>query len=138
MNLKKSLSVLIFAILFAISGQAKTNPGDSSKCATIYLYRVKGSVSKSTTFNVEFNDSTAWLSEDNKRSIIKYCKPGELKISANQNGKSFIRLQIEPGKVYYVRCSLSAGVMYRLQANFKQVDEATAKRQIEEIEAQNP
>jgi hypothetical protein len=133
MTPKKLIGLFFIALMATTAVQAQSAPAvDSSKCATIYLYRTKGTLTKMVTYMVSINGKDVWQTKENEKVSVIHCKPGEVEVLGYAASKSWARFDVEAGKTYYVRCNLTSG-FYTYSPVLKLMDEKTGKRQCDEL-----
>lgn len=78
--------------------------------ATIYVYR-KGGVGPLISYNLHLGDSLLCRVTNRFKQEIRVTKEGPMEIWAKTEVKASLPLDIKKGKTYYIRCSVSMGVM---------------------------
>lgn len=86
------------------------NDADSSY-ATLYAYREKSLVGSLIGYNLSVGDSVVCRIKNNSKYIIKLYKQGPVEISAKTEKKTSVKLNVEFGKEYYLKCSIKTGIM---------------------------
>lgn len=107
------ISILIGPSLFAQSDSTNNDQsGDNSKSyATLHVYRQKNFVGSMISYNLSVNDSTVCRVKNNSKYIIRLYKEGETELTAKTEKKSAVRINVEFGKEYYLKCGVKTGIM---------------------------
>ncbi|MGF6849679.1 hypothetical protein QFZ51_004914 [Chitinophaga sp. W3I9] len=87
---------------------------DTATYALLYVYRPD--MGASPPYNVLLDDSVICRMRNSSRYLIKVNKTGPAKISARTESRNVVSINIQPGKAYFVKCSiLPGGLMGRPQ-----------------------
>ena len=78
--------------------------------AMLYVYR-KGGTGPLVSYNLNLGDSVICRVTNRFKQGIKIYKQGALELWAKTESRSSLPINIEKGKTYYVRCSVSTGIM---------------------------
>ncbi|MGO4291561.1 DUF2846 domain-containing protein [Chitinophaga sp. RAB17] len=82
---------------------------DTASYALLYIYRSRSSMGAAIPYNVMLDDSVVCRAKNNSRCLVKVSKAGLAKISARTESRDEVSIDIRPGKVYFVKCSISMG-----------------------------
>lgn len=80
---------------------------DTATYALLYLYRPD--MGASIPYNVLLDDSIVCRIRNSSRYLIKVSKAGPAKISARTESRDEVSINIQPGKAYFVKCSILPG-----------------------------
>jgi hypothetical protein len=78
---------------------------DSSKFATVFVYRIKDLAGGFTKNNLYKGDSLICQVKQNSKFIIRLYQEGEIEISEKRTGQKIV-LNVEFGKEYYIKCGI--------------------------------
>lgn len=78
--------------------------------ATLYLYR-PGGMGPLITYDVHLGDSVLWRARNKTRLKIQLPPNGRDTLWAKTESKDLLPIVLEPGKEYYIRCTVKMGVM---------------------------
>jgi hypothetical protein len=78
---------------------------DSSKFATLFIYRVKDLAGGFTKNNLYKGDTFICQVKQNSKFTIKLYQEGETEIIEKRTGQKIV-LNVEFGKEYYIKCSI--------------------------------
>ena len=84
---------------------------DTASYALLYVYRPKSSVGSVVQYSLHDGDSAICKMKNGNGFIIKMTKPGKTTLWARTEAREEVTLDIKPGKVYFVRCSVKMGVL---------------------------
>ena len=79
--------------------------------ALLYLYWPDHLGANGEAYDVRLNDSVIYRSRYGSRTIVRLTKPGAVTLWAEKGDKP-LTLEVEPGKEYFLRCSLQ-GPMFK-------------------------
>ncbi|MEC5145252.1 hypothetical protein [Chitinophaga sp. 212800010-3] len=82
---------------------------DTASYALLYLYRPLSDVATAISYNVKLNDSVICRMKKNSRQLIRVYRKGLSRISARTESSDEVILNIQPGKAYFVNCSIGIG-----------------------------
>ena len=77
-------------------------------CAMIHLYRFSGA-GAAINYNVMIDDEVLARMRNNYRESVKVKADGQVTLLARTEARSEVGLDLQPGRHYYVRCSLTMG-----------------------------
>jgi hypothetical protein len=93
-----------------ISGDQNESHPDTSKYATLYLYRPKNAVGGLVGYNIKLDDSTICKLKNNKRFSIRLYKEGTVKIWPNNEEKK-MEIKVKSGEEYFVKFMMVSGLV---------------------------
>jgi len=91
-------------------GAKEDKPNPDWDYAMLYVFRPNG-VGALVGYDVYLGDSVIWRAKNNSKAEIKIRKKGMNSIWAKTESKVEVPIDIEFGREYYLRCSMSMGVM---------------------------
>jgi len=132
------ISILIGPSLFAQPDSTHNiKPGgDSKSYATLYVYRQKSFVGSMISYNLSVNDSTICRMKNNSKYIIRLYKEGETELTAKTEKKSSVRINVEFGKEYYLKCGVKTGIMAG-RPQLELIDPEQGKLDFQNVEGRN-
>ncbi len=93
----------------AIDSALKALMPENASYAMLYVYRPKSSIGTIIQYNLHADDSLLCRIKNGSRYLVKLPHTGETKIWARTEGREEISLDIEAGKVYFLRCAVRMG-----------------------------
>lgn len=89
--------------------------------ALVCVYRPKGSNGMLVHYNLNVGDSADCRMWNGSKYSVKIYKPGPLTVWAQTESREEITLNVQPGKVYFVKCSVKMGIAWG-RPKFVEVD----------------
>jgi hypothetical protein len=121
----RSIVKVLFFIAISTSASAQNQPQqneskvsgnhneiqlDSSKYATLHLYRPKNAVGGLVGYNIKLDDSTICKLKNNRKFSIRLYKEGPVKIwPSNEDRK--IDIKVKFGEEYFVKFAMVSGLV---------------------------
>lgn len=108
----KSLLIGLFC-LFTINVFAQTSENtttDSSKYATLYVYRPKNYEGSMIGYNIKVNEQVVGRIKNNSKFEVKLYKEGPAEIAAETEQQRKVKINVEFGKSYYLKCGVTTGI----------------------------
>ena len=84
---------------------------DGTSYAVLHLYRPSRVMGFAIGYDVRLNDSVVYRASNGSQSVLRRTRPGTILLSAKTEAREELTLTLEPGREYYVRCTLGAGVV---------------------------
>jgi hypothetical protein len=78
--------------------------------AVIHLYRPGKMTGFAIGYDVRVNDSVAYRARNSSRLDLRH-RPGTLVLSAKTEAREELTLATEPGREYFVRCTIGMGAL---------------------------
>jgi len=79
--------------------------------AVLHLYRPARVAGFAVGYDVRLNDSVVYRASNGSQTLLRRAQPGAIKLSAKTESKEEFTLTLQPGREYYVRCTLGAGLV---------------------------
>ena len=98
---------------------------------TLHLYR-KGGTGFLLTYKVHLGDTVLWESAAKTKATIRIKKTGESVLWAKTEARDELRVNLEIGREYYVRCGVTMGA-FAGHPSLTLVDESEGKKEFSEI-----
>ncbi|RYY13213.1 MAG: hypothetical protein EOO36_16215 [Cytophagaceae bacterium] len=76
----------------------------------LHLYRPSRVIGFAIGYDVRLNDSVVHRASNGSQAVLRQPRPGTILLSAKTAAREELSLTLEPGREYYVRCTLGAGV----------------------------
>lgn len=120
---------------------ATTADENNSGKARLVIYRDKQFAGSALNYAIYIND-VKLCKLSNNRFIEWEIDPGEVVVNAKRGGmeafkkKTEIKLDAEPGEIYYIRCDIQSSLM-RTRLEMSEVTKNTATRDMAEMQADN-
>lgn len=89
--------------------------------AVVCVYRPKGGTGVLVHYNLNVGDSADCRMWNGSKYSVKIFKPGPLTIWAQTETKEELTIDVQPGKVYFVKCSVKMGAFWG-RPKFVEVD----------------
>jgi len=127
----KRLSVLIICMMFlSISVFAETNPKckEVEENAIVHIYRPSRLVGFGWNFKLNMNGEKLAMVKNGKHLVLEV-EPGQTAFKMKSN---FIELNLEPGKHYYFRASLTRN-MFLGKPEIVEVTEEQAQKELNKL-----
>jgi hypothetical protein len=83
---------------------------DTASYALLYVYRPKSSLGVFVQYNLHADDSFLCRVKYDDKYIVKLRKAGNTRLWARTEARDELNLNVKPGKVYFLRCSLAMGI----------------------------
>lgn len=109
MKLYKVTILLLITVLSALSIQAQAQ--ESIEPAKIYLYRPKSPIGMTVVYAVFINDHQVGVAKNGFNQVFEISEAGPIEIWGETEKKLSIKLEVEPGKEYYVKCGVKMGAL---------------------------
>jgi hypothetical protein len=132
-NCMKLIAALTVALLSTNLTYAK-DPVKSTEPATVHIYRNKAIAGALYGFRLKVNDSKVRIKNNHCYSFK--LDPGTAKIRVRTAGHKTITLKLEPGKEYYIKSYMQAGMFWN-KVDMAEVTSAFAETQTEAIRDNN-
>ena len=100
--------------------------------ALIYLYRGASSMGALVNYDVYANDTKVYRCTRNSKAEVKILEQCEVTIWAKTESRSEIRFLVEPGKDYFIECSVSMGAFVG-RPDLKMIDATMARSEYNSI-----
>jgi uncharacterized protein DUF2846 len=119
----KKNSIMFLVVFCAIHAGAQTSTNvnfnaqnigtdsSESKYATLYVYRPKNFVGSLISYELHVNDSAVCRIKNNTKYVIHLDKPGEVELWAKTEQRASIKMNVEAGKKYYLKCGVKTGII---------------------------
>jgi hypothetical protein len=82
-----------------------------ASCATLYVYRPKSFVGSAIGYDLHLGDSIVCRVKNNTKFEIPLTQEGKVEVWAKTEAKRSVVLDVKPGVKYYIRCSVSMGIV---------------------------
>lgn len=82
---------------------------ENADYALLYVYRPSSSMGVVVQYNLHVEDSVVCRVKSGTKFIIKLPNKGNTKVWARTEGRDEVQLDIQPGKVYFLKCGVSMG-----------------------------
>ena len=79
--------------------------------AVVHLYRPGRLAGFAIGYDVHLNDSVAYRARNGSRLDLRRTKPGPVTVWAKTEAREEVILDLQPGREYYVRCTLGMGAV---------------------------
>lgn len=103
--------------------------------AAIYLYRTNNSMGALVSYDVYVNDTKVYKCVRSSCTEVKILEECEVCVWAKTEAKSEVRFRVEPGKDYFIECSVSMGAFVG-RPNLKMIDATMARNEYNSIKDQ--
>jgi hypothetical protein len=135
------------ALTKRLAGAGNTEPGNEGSaglqegeenlqpdgnCALLHFYRPKSMVGAAISYNVRMEEEQLFRAKNNSRQTVRVTRFGLQTIQAKTESKSEIRIDIEPGMEYYIRCDMKMGAFVG-RPSIKLMDRETGKAEYEAV-----
>lgn len=101
--------------------------------ATLYVYR-NGGAGALISYNLNLGDSLLCRVTNRFKQEIRISKEGPVELWAKTEAKASLPLDIKKGKTYYIRCSVSMGIMVG-HPSLEKMGKQAGKREYETIKS---
>jgi hypothetical protein len=116
------------------SEPAVTAPQAAANNAVIRFYRLKDTLALMPSYDVHLNnDSVVYRARSRSQEQIVLAAPCSITLWAHTERRAELKLTLEPGKQYYVRCGLVKGEI-RMLPVLESVDEQTGAKEFKKDE----
>jgi hypothetical protein len=112
-------------------GEENLQPDGNS--ALLHFYRPKSMVGAAISYNVKMDDEQLFRAKNSSRQTVRVTRSGLQTIRAKTESKSEIRIDIEPGKEYYIRCDMKMGAFVG-RPSIKLMDNITGKAEYDAVQ----
>ncbi|RPE13215.1 hypothetical protein EGT74_06710 [Chitinophaga lutea] len=112
----------------AAESEIKALMPDSASYALLCVYRPKSGIAWTLEYNLHVNDSTVCRVKNGEKYLIKMYNTGQTKIWARTESKMEVTANVQPGRIYFVRCSAVMGAFVG-RPKLKLVDEQTGMQE---------
>jgi hypothetical protein len=112
-------------------GEENLRPDGNS--ALLHFYRPKSMVGAAISYNVKMDDEQLFRAKNNSRQTVRVTRVGLQTIRAKTESKSEIRIDIEPGREYYIRCDMKMGAFVG-RPSIKLMDNITGKAEYDAVQ----
>jgi len=128
--MKKTLSILlIFTLSYQLFSEGLAASADQSEPATVYFFRLPNYAGSAAKMTIISNGEPVVRLRN--AAYFKYqVQPGDYIFSTGYGSESNIKLSIEPGKDYYIKCYFNMGFWSGIPI-LELVDSASGKATIE-------
>lgn len=109
---------------------AASVPAEHPDYAVIYFYRTGGFVQ--TPYTVYVNNDAVYRSKNKTKAVVRIDKPGRYEIWGKTESRSSLTVNIEMGKEYYVKTSVSFGAAI-WRPNLELIDPSSAEAEFDSI-----
>jgi hypothetical protein len=100
--------------------------------AVVHLYRPGKMAGFAIGYDVRLNDSVAYRARNGSRLDLRRSKPGPVLLSAKTEASTELSLNLEPGREYYVRCTIGMGALVG-RPHLAQVSPAQGSKELADI-----
>ncbi|MBF9143780.1 hypothetical protein [Hymenobacter properus] len=100
--------------------------------AVVHLYRPGRMTGFAIGYDVRLNDSVVYRARNSSRLDLQRSKPGPVLLSAKTEARSELTLTVEPGREYYVQCSIGMGALVG-RPHLQQVSVAQGTKELASI-----
>lgn len=112
----------------AAEAEIKAMMPDTASYALLCVYRPKSGYGWALEYNLHVNDSTVCRVKNGEKYLIKMYNTGKTRIWARTESKAEVTADVQPGRVYFVRCSAIMGAIVG-RPKLKLVDEQTGTQE---------
>lgn len=117
------------ANLIPKTNDAITSISGKQDHAVLYIYRLKDTVAFASSYHLHLNnDSVICTVKSKSRDSVSIYKEGLVTLWAETEKKAELKLNIQFGKVYYIRCGLQGGEI-RMVPKMEIVDKAEGEKE---------
>ncbi|ASZ10746.1 DUF2846 domain-containing protein [Chitinophaga pendula] len=82
---------------------------ENADYALLYVYRPSSSMGVVVQYNLHVEDSVVCRIKSGSKFIVKLTNKGNTKLWARTEGRDEVQLNIQPGKVYFLKCGVNMG-----------------------------
>ncbi|HVI45859.1 MAG TPA: hypothetical protein VM802_13375 [Chitinophaga sp.] len=93
----------------ALDSAMKSMLSDTASYSLLCVYRPASALGTIISYNVKLEDSVICRVKNNSKFFIKIYKTGPARLSARTEGPDEVSIDFQPGKVYFLRCSIDIG-----------------------------
>ena len=93
------------------SAQNIGTDSSQNQYATLYVFRQKNLVGSLVSYELHVNDSAVCRIKNNSKYVIHLDKPGEVELWARTEQKASVKINVELGKAYYLKCGVKTGLI---------------------------
>jgi hypothetical protein len=112
--MKKSFFIFIFLIVKTVgmsqSIDSVASIVDTSKYATLYVYRPASIVGVAIGYDLYVDDKVVCRIKSGVKYAIKIYKEGSIDVWAKTESKESIKINTKFGEEYYIKCGLTPGL----------------------------
>jgi hypothetical protein len=118
---KNSFTFLVIFCALRVGAQTTTDvkfaaqnvgtDSSQSKYATLCVYRQKNLVGSLVSYELHVNDSAVCRIRNNTKYVIHLDKPGQVELWARTEQKTSVKMNVELGKTYYLKCGVKTGLI---------------------------
>ena len=105
--------------------------------ALVHLYRPGRVVGFAVGYDVRLNDSVAYRARNASQGVVRHLKPGPVLLTAKTEAREQLTLDVQPGREYYVRCTLGMGALVG-QPHLEQVGVVVGRKETAAIGSAPP
>ncbi|MGI4870522.1 MAG: hypothetical protein ACRYFX_05010 [Janthinobacterium lividum] len=105
--------------------------------AVVHLYRPSRMAGFAIGYDVRLNDSVVYRARNGSQLALRRAKVGPVTVSAKTEVRRDIPLNLEPGREYYVRCTISMGALVG-HPHLEQVSAAVGSKEMAALPATPP
>lgn len=84
---------------------------DTASYAVICVFRPKGGYGFAVNYKLHIGDSTEQYIHNGSKLALKVYKPGPITLWAKTESRTEVTLDVQPGKVYFLKCSVKFGAI---------------------------
>ena len=100
--------------------------------AAIYVYRGNSSMGALVNYDVYVNDTKVYRCTRNSKAEVKVLEQCEITVWAKTEARAELRFMVEPGKDYFIECSVSMGAFVG-RPELKMIDATMARSEYNSI-----
>ena len=112
---KHILNIVLLMVLTLsatnITRAQETQSTSADESSKIYLYRPKSPVGMAVVYSVFINEDHIGIAKNGFTKVYEITEPGEIEIWGETEKKMSLKLDVEPGNEYYVKCGVKMGTL---------------------------
>lgn len=124
----------LLALLALPSGALASDPSIPEGMALVHIYRLKTIAGMGTSFDVYAGDRLVCDLKEGTACVVAV-PPGEIEIWSRFVSKGSVTLDIEAGREYYVRGSVTKGPLLLWRPHYAEVLERIGKSEMQNLAA---
>ena len=105
--------------------------------ALLHLYRPGRLAGFAIGYDVRLNDSVVYRASNGSRLDLRRTRPGRVLLSAKTEARTELTLDLQPGREYYVRCTIGVGALVG-RPHLTQVSGAEGQREADRVQPPAP
>lgn len=104
--------------------------------AMLYVYRPRNMTGSLINYNLHMGDTVICRVKNNSKFAIKLTKMGPTEIWAENEQKIVFKINVKPGRNYYIKCGIKMGV-FSGRPEMNMVPEEVGEVEYEAVEGRN-